>query len=184
MKNQAKLSIVAATLWWAVVLILSVIIILAAIIFRQHLSQFKSLGLFGIFLANLLGSAIPFIPVPGILTVITGGILYAPFPVALLATLGGVMGDTLSFLVGLSGKKLLVKKEHKLHQHLVAYMKKYGAVAIFLFALIPNPIFDTIGILAGVLDYSFTKFVLWLFLGRLARNLILAFLGSKIDLFY
>lgn len=164
---------------WSGILCVSMSIIVLAFVFRERLVHLRSLGLFGIFLANLLGSAIPFLPVPGIVTVVAGGALYSPVVVAVLATIGAVIGDMLTFLIGVSGRKLLLRKEYKTYERLVVLMKKYGAIIIFLFAFVPNPIFDTIGVLAGVLEYPPYNFFVWLFLGRLTRNLLLAFFGAQ-----
>lgn len=171
---------VLTTIAWIGVFVLSFLVVGIAIYFKDQLSQFRALGLFGIFLANLLGSAIPFVPIPGITTVIAGGILYSPVLVALLATVGAIIGDVFCYFIGLSGERLFIKEEHGYYKHLVLHMKKYGWLVIFIFAFVPNPVFDVVGVVAGLLNYSVKKFLLWLFIGRLGRNLLLAFFGAGI----
>jgi uncharacterized membrane protein YdjX (TVP38/TMEM64 family) len=51
-------------------------------------------------------------------------------------------------------------------------MKRYGGVAIFVFAFLWILPFDLIGIAAGVLKYSIERFLLFCWLGRLPRSLI------------
>ncbi len=164
---------------WIIVLIFSILIIFFSYIFQDKLSQFKTLGLIGIFLANLIGSATIFLPAPAIVTVVAGGIIYSPFLVALIATLGATLGDMLGFLLGISGKKLFLKKEYAFYNTLKYFMKKFGGITIFIFAFLPNPVFDAISIVAGATGYSVFKFILWIFLGRLARNILLAYFGAK-----
>ena len=150
------------------------------VLYKDQLERLESLGVFGIFLINLLGSAVPIVPLPGIVSVFAGGTLYSPGSVAIAATLGGVFGDMLGFLFGVSGRKVFLRQHHVFYDKLVGFMKKYGAVTIFLFACIPNPIFDTIGIVAGILKYPVSKFFMWLFVGRLVRNLFLAYFGAQL----
>ena len=158
-------------------LVASLGLIVLALIFREKLGAFRSLGLLGIFLANFLASATFFIPAPGIATVVAGGALYPPLLVGFAASLGAAIGDTIGFLIGVSGKRLLHSKQGKRYGQMVALFKRFGGVLIFIFALIPNPVFDGVGFVAGTLGYPIAKFFLWLFLGRFVRNILLAYLG-------
>lgn len=164
---------------WVILFIVSVAIVISAFIFQSELEHVRSLGLLGIFLANLIGSLTIFIPAPGIVTVIAGGIVYPPLLVGLVATLGSSFGDMLAFVVGISGKKVFLKKEFKVYTWLVYLMRQFGAVTIFVLAFFPNPIFDAVGIIAGAVGYSPYKFFLWIFLARLSRNILLAFFGAQ-----
>lgn len=158
----------------------SLILLVAAFLLRERLSDFKSLGLLGIFLINLLGNATLFLPAPAIASVIAGGLLYPAILVALAASLGASLGDMVGFFLGISGKALFIKNHHKWYMLLQGVFKKYGGFIVFIVALIPNPFFDVIGILAGVFSFSFYRFFIPLFLGRLIRNLLLAHFGSLI----
>lgn len=155
----------------------SLILLITAFLFRDRLSDFKSLGLLGIFLINLLGNATLFLPAPAIASVVAGGLLYPAVLVALAASLGASLGDMVGFFLGVSGKALFIKNHHKWYIFLHGVFKKYGTFVIFVSALIPNPFFDVIGILAGIFSFSFYRFFIPLFLGRLIRNLLLAYLG-------
>jgi membrane protein DedA with SNARE-associated domain len=50
----------------------------------------------------------------------------------------------------------------------------------FAFSTLPLPVFDFIGIMAGVLDYPIWKFAAATLLGRIIRNFIIAWTGAKI----
>lgn len=165
-------------LWsWVVPLLVSIALIVFALLFREKLETVRSLGLLGIFIANLFASATFFLPAPGIATVVAGGALYPPFLVGLVASLGAALGDIIGFLFGVSGKRMLSSKEGKRYAQVVGLFKHFGGVVIFVFALVPNPIFDGVGFVAGALGYPLSKFFLWLFLGRFVRNILLAYLG-------
>lgn len=158
----------------------SIALIVLSFVFRDHLAQFKSLGLFGIFLVNFLGNATVFLPAPAIAFVFVGGALYPITLVALVSAIGASLGDMIGFFLGHSGKHVLFGKgEHILYNVLKAYFKRFGDLIVFVFALIPNPFFDGIGIVAGAFSYSPIRFFIILFLGRLLRDLLLASLGAS-----
>lgn len=159
----------------------SLIIIVLAFYYRQQLEQFKSFGLFGIFLINLLGSATIFLPAPAIATVFAGGFLYPPFLVALFAALGSSIGEMTGYMLGHSGKRIFFgEKNHFLYQILNRLFKKYGGLVIVVVSFIPNPFFDAVGIIAGAFSYSPYRFFVYLLVGRLIRDLLLAYIGSSI----
>lgn len=167
---------------YLLIFLLSLIVIFLAFFFQARLLQLKTLGLLGIFLINLLGSATIFLPAPAIASVVAGGMLYPPFSVALVSAVGATLGDGLGFLLGHSSKEIFMLKRHKfLYPTLKDLFHQYGSIMIFVFALIPNPVFDAIGILAGIFSFSPVRFFILLFLGRLIRNVILAQFSAVIS---
>lgn len=164
---------------YLILLLVSLGFIIGVFLFQDKLVHLKSLGLLGIFLLNLIGSVTLFIPAPAIASVVAGGIVYPPLLVALVAALGSVLGDMLGYLVGYSGRHVFAQK-HKRFELFQQLFLRFGGVAIFVFAVIPNPFFDAIGILAGVFSYSPIRFFAISFAGRLVRNIILAYFGSAL----
>ncbi len=160
--------------------IFSIILIVFTFLFQDDLIHLKTWGIAGIFLLNFFSTATIFAPNFSIATVVAGGSVYDPILVAIVATLGGVLGDSISYLLGHSGRHIFVKKEGKFFQAVVRVFHKHGLIAIFIFALIPNPIFDALGILAGSTGYPVKRFIAAMFLGRIIRNISLAYLGTTL----
>lgn len=165
---------------YIITFILSCVGIFLAFLFQDKLSEFKSLGLLGIFLINFFGSATIFVPAPAIVSVFAGGVVYGVVAVAFAASFGAAFGDMLGFFIGYSGKKVFLQKENMWYQIIRKQFTRFGGLFVFLFALIPNPFFDGVGIIAGALGYSPYRFFWFLLAGRLVRNLLLAFTGSAI----
>lgn len=157
---------------------LSIFVVGLSVYFQNQLAQFKSLGLLGIFLINFIGNATFFLPGPAIATVVAGGAVYPAFSVAVASSLGATLGDMIGYALGYSGKKLFIKNHHILFVVMRDIFQKYGTIAVFAFALIPNPFFDVIGLLGGLAHFSPVRFFVLLLLGRTIRNLLLASLGS------
>ncbi len=166
----------------AVIFFLSIVLSIAFFVFKDFFKEATSFGLIGLFLINLVSSASLFVSAPAFLTVIAGGNLYPPILVALIASIGAAFGDMISFLFGSSGRKLTKEKLERNPKilFLEKHFKKYGALIIFLMALIPNPFFDAIGIFAGVFNYSPLRFFVIILIGRFLRYLLLAQFGSTL----
>lgn len=160
---------------------LSLLLVWMAFRFQTQLSHFRSLGLLGIFLINLIGSSTLFLPAPAIASVVAGGLVFPPVLVGLVAALGASFGDMLGYILGRSGKHIVLNHTEK--KWFIFFQKifaKFASIVIFVFAFIPNPFFDGIGILAGISEFPPVKFFLILFAGRLSRNILLAFLGARL----
>jgi membrane protein YqaA with SNARE-associated domain len=159
--------------------------ILLSIVFYEYRDFFKhalSLGLLGLFIVNFVSSAGFFVSGPAFLTIIAGGNLYPPILVAIIAALGACLGDMIGFLFGHSGRRLMRKSldRHRAIRFLEKHFHRHGGLIIFLLAIIPNPFFDAVGILAGVVNYPPLKFFAIMLIGRFLRYWFLAGLGARI----
>lgn len=163
-----------------IIFLLSAGVIFLSFYFRTELAGLGRWGLLGIFLINVFGSATIFIPAPAIATVLAGGIVFNPFLVAVVAALGSAIGDMIGFALGRSGKEFLIKKGSFKYSFTKDMFHKFGPVLIILFAMVPNPVFDAIGIFGGIFAYPPLKFFGYTLIGRFLRNLLLAYIGSSI----
>lgn len=160
---------------------ISLLVILGTFFFQDKLAQFRALGLLGIFILNFFSSVTVFLPAPGIATVLAGGAVYNPILVGLLAGIGAALGDMVGFFLGESGNEVFLRrKEGNKYELVKTLFQKYGPAIIFIFAFVPNPLFDAIGLIAGAFAYSPKKFFLIMLSARICRNLILAFIGAKV----
>lgn len=164
---------------YLLMLLVSLALIGVSFYFRDELSHFSTLGLLGIFIVNIIGSATLFLPAPAIASVVAGGFLFNPISVAIVAALGSAIGDMVGFLLGHSGKEIFLKKNSFWYKFLKQAFHRFGAIFIIIFSFIPNPLFDAIGIFAGVFSYSPIKFFFYVLVGRFLRNLLLAYLGAS-----
>lgn len=164
------------------VFLLSILLSIGFFVFRDYFREASSLGLFGLFVVNFVSSATFFVSGPAFLTVITGGNLYSPILVGGIAAVGASLGDMLGFAFGHSGRRLTKKKldKHKTIRFLEKHFHKHGALIVFILAIVPNPFFDAIGILAGVLNYPPIRFFGIMLIGRFIRYWALAQVGAHL----
>jgi len=140
-------------------------------------------GYLGIFLISLAGAMSIIVPVPDTIVVFTlaglkigGGWVFAPLLIALAATLGGAIGQVSGYLLGLSSKKVITGKYKKNVDFLVRVFDKFGAIAIFAFALTPLPD-DMVFIPLGASRYNPVKAFTSGLAGKLLLSIAVAYGG-------
>ncbi len=163
------------------ILILSFILSFGLFYFKDYLRELQNFGLLGIFLINFVSSATFFVSGPAFLTVIAGGFIYPPLLVALVSSLGASFGDMVAFFFGYSGRHLALHNLRKKIWFSVFedVFKAYETIIILIFAIVPNPFFDAVGLFAGIFGMNYFKFFIIMFIGRFIRFILFAFLGNS-----
>lgn len=170
-RRRSQLTRIAALIF--VILLTTVLFI-----YRDEVKKLEALGYPGIFLVSLLANATLILPVPGVLFTSAMGAVFQPFWVALAAGSGAALGELSGYLAGYSGQAVIENREW--YERLEKWIEKYGDVSIFALALIPNPIFDIGGIVAGALKMPWWRFVFWCWLGKVLKMMMFAYGGSAI----
>jgi len=168
----------------AILLLLAILVVALGLSFLLHhffseeeLERFAEYGYLGVFLVTLVSSLSVVLPLPGTVVVIAAAGIWNTPLVALVASIGGTLGEVSAYMVGYGGRAFIAPEQSERYQATERWMKRRGGFAIFLFALIPFLIFDFIGIAAGVFRYPLKKFFLFTWLGRLPRSLIEVYVG-------
>ena len=135
-------------------------------------------GYLGVFLVSLIGAMSIFVPVPyPVVIFILGGLqTFDPLLIAVAAGLGSAIGEFSGYLLGVGGRKVISDKYKKKIDFITKLFKKYGSVAIFVFALTPLPD-DLLFIPLGVMRYSLLRAFIPALLGKFFSNLIIAYSG-------
>jgi membrane protein YqaA with SNARE-associated domain len=157
------------------------IIILSYLLSKSNFeaSKFVGLGYLGVFILSFLGSVTLFFPLPNVVTAVAAGLFLDPLNVAIIGGLGSSAGELSGYFVGYLGKAIF-KNNEKIYLIIKKLFQKYPWGTIFLLALIPNPLFDVAGIIAGIMQYNIIKFYSATFLGKTVRYFILAYIGSQL----
>ncbi|MDW8084321.1 MAG: VTT domain-containing protein [Candidatus Caldarchaeum sp.] len=133
-------------------------------------------GLPGVFVVSLLGSLLPFVPVPYLFVVVLLSDTVDPLLLGVAAGLGGSFGKITSYAVGRMGYRILGEEKQKRMDTLREIIGKYGDIGVFLFALTPLPD-DVYLIPAGMVRLNFWRFLLANTLGKIILASIVALLG-------
>jgi membrane protein YqaA with SNARE-associated domain len=154
-------------------LLLGVGMVIGAYFLKDVAGGLSSFGYSGVFFLSLLGSASMILPVPGLISLCTVSAILNPFTLGLLAAIGETIGEVTGYAVGFGGKGLLDKS--RLYRWVKNWMEKRGGLVIFIVSVIPNPLFDIVGIAAGATKYPVKKFFLIVFVGKILKGLIVAY---------
>ncbi len=129
-----------------------------------EITRLKTYGYLGVFLISLTLNATVILPAGNVLILSAlAAILPSALIVGLVGGVGATMGEITGYVAGRSGRAILSKK--RLYNRVERWINRWGAVVIFLFALLPL-VFDLAGLSAGALRYPFWKFLLLCWLGR------------------
>lgn len=159
-------------------IIFAILVSVLVLVFKDKIILFQSYGYLGLFFLNILGSATIFLPTPLFLTAFTAGSIYNPFFVALISSCGSAIGELTGYISGY-GAEELIKNNIKINK-VKRWMDNYGLWALFLLSAIPNPLFDTAGIIAGVAKLSIYKYLLVVWAGKFIKFLLIAYLGAHV----
>lgn len=160
------------------IFILTVSLAILIFVFREEIAKLEEYGYLGAFSAALLTNATVLVPVPGALIIVALGTIFNPWLIGLLAGLGATIGQTTGYFFGYSGQVTLEEKKSIKYQKMIRWMQRWGALTIFLFAIIPNPIADIPGAVAGILKFPFLKFIFFCALGNIPKNILFALFGA------
>jgi membrane protein DedA with SNARE-associated domain len=156
----------------------------------------EALGYPGVFLANFLGTATLFFPVPGLtaggqLLIATLARTLNPVGVALLGGLGMATAEVTAYLAGRGLREVSSQRPmpiggpvgralSAIARWVDRLMMGYGVPTLFVLSAVPNPFFEFAGITAGAVRMAFWRFFLPVLAGKMVRAFLLAFVGERI----
>ncbi|MEK6222065.1 MAG: VTT domain-containing protein [Chloroflexota bacterium] len=143
---------------------------------QAQADKLEGFGYPGIFFLSVLANATVFLPAPGLLIVFSMGARFPPLGVALAAGLGATIGEMSGYLAGFSGQAIIERQD--VYKKMVAWMERNGPATVTVLAFIPNPFFDLTGIAAGALKMPVWKFMLYAFVGKFFKMLMVSAAGA------
>jgi len=145
-------------------------------LFRDRIRHLEGYGYLGVFLISVLAYATVIIPLPGVVITTAMGAVFNPLWVAVAAGSGAGIGELTGYLAGFSGQAVV--EQAGWYERIEKWMRKYGDPTILILAAIPNPLFDVVGIVAGVLKMPIYRFLFWAVMGNIIKMLFFAYGGA------
>ncbi|MEM3402720.1 MAG: VTT domain-containing protein [Candidatus Hadarchaeales archaeon] len=142
---------------------------------------FIALGYPGAFFLGLLGSATIIVPVPTTVALLTMATLqvFDPTLLAVAFGIGAAVGELTGYMVGYAGRRFVGKKYAGKMEASAKIFERYGAPAVFIFALTPLPD-DLLFIPLGLSRCPLLKIFAAAVAGKLCMALIIAHFGGFI----
>ena len=148
-------------------------------------AEMRKLGYIGLFMVAFIGSAAVVLPFPSLAAAAGGGALLdpvfgipAPVMVGIVAGVAEGIGELSGYALGFGGSPML--RNRRLYRMFYGWMRRYGAPAMFLMAIIPNPVFDIAGMAAGAARVPVLKFFVAVLLGKIIKSMYVAGAGALI----
>ncbi len=154
----------------------------------------ETFGYPGIFLANFLGTATVFVPVPGLtaagqaLVVAGSQTLWTP-GVVVAAALGMTLAESTAYLAGAVGRGMAEQRQMPVGGRLGKWLRRgagwvdwlmarYGFATLLTLSAIPNPLFEFAGITAGAVRMNFWRFLVAVGIGKTTRVILIVIIGN------
>lgn len=143
---------------------------------RDRAEEIAGYGYPGIFILSLLANATLILPAPGWAVTFAMGAVFHPLGVGLAAASGATLGELTGYMAGFSGQAVM--ENARVYEKLLGWTRRYGGLTIIALAAIPNPLFDLAGIAAGALRMPLGLFLLFTWIGKMIKMVLLAYGGA------
>jgi len=146
--------------------------------FRLPLHHFAWLAYLVVFATSLVANLTIIAPVPFAATImIAAATTWNPLLIALVASIGGTLGELSGYYAGYLGKKIAIPENVVWYGRIERWIQRYGAWAIFFIALQPIIPFDIGGLIAGAAKMPLHKFLPALWGGKFPKYIFLTYIG-------
>ena len=157
-------------------------------------------GTRGVFLANFLGSATLFFPVPGLTAagqalIVAGSERLWTLGVVIAGASGMTLAESTAYLAGRVGRRVAEQRRSPMKGRLGEWIRRgsasvdrlmasHGFLTLLVLSGVPNPLFEFAGITAGATRMNPGRFLLAVGVGKTTRVIILMIVGQAfLDLF-
>ena len=145
---------------------------------RELVQRFSQWGYVSSFLISLVGSATVILPAPGLALILALGAHLNPVLLGVVAGFGSGLGELSGYLAGRASRNL-VSQKGKFNAFLHHMTRRYTAPVLFILAILPLPVFDIAGILAGALRMPAVQFLSIVISGKIIKHVLAAYLGAE-----
>ena len=161
---------------YALVLLFVAGLTIAVTVFRDELAQLATYGYLGVLIACFAANSTVFLPAPSSAIVFISASIYSPFWVAVIGGLGSSVGEVMGYWAGYSGRRIIQNTDREIR--IQRYVDHYGIWAVLVFAFLPLPLFDLVGVVAGASQMSLVTFLVPCLVGKTAKMFLYAYVGA------
>lgn len=141
-------------------------------VFRDKVTAIGEIGYIGIFVLCFLSNLTVFLPAPSLMVVVSYSQVLSPVLVAIIGALGTTFGEMSGYLLG-GAIENISKKWDKLISWISSKIRNVYLL-VFIFALMPLPLFDFVGVYAGSKRVKMSLFFVACYSGKLIKMLFYA----------
>ncbi len=156
-KNETGASKIKKALLSLLGIAIGVLFSLPYFLFREEIGRIPALGYLGVLASCAISNGSLFLPTSSTLIVLSASTALNPFLCILTGGLGAAIGEQVSYLCGRIGLSWIERDPEK-ENRIVRWLDRNSMLTVFLFAYLPLPLFDLVGVTAGAVKMNWLKF--------------------------
>lgn len=146
-------------------IIFAILLSVPYIMCRKQIQQMMFVGYLSVVVACAISNSSILLLSSSTLIVVAAASSLNPALCVLMGGLGTAMGEQTSYFCGRIGRKGFDGNNGE-EKKVLRWLKKHEALTVFVFAFLPLPIFDIVGMAAGALRMNWGKFLVAAVLGK------------------
>ena len=136
----------------------------------------ENVGYGGVWIVSFIAAGSIILPGPGPAAVCIAAapnLGLNPLTIGIVSASAEALGEMTGYLAGISGRTLL--ERNKYYPRVRSLVQRRGGIILFIGAIIPNPLFDVIGIVAGSIGYPIKRFLALVFVAKAIKSTGIAY---------
>lgn len=142
----------------------------AIFLLRDRIQNVSNLSYLGLFLLCFLANSTVLLPAPSLMIAASCALIMNPLLVAIFAALGSTLGEFVGYVFGTVSKDLSPRVQKVIDKFATKIHNQ--SLLVFIFAVLPLPLFDIVGIYSGGTKMNLVKFFLVCFVGKFIKMLV------------
>jgi membrane protein YqaA with SNARE-associated domain len=151
-------------------------VIFATVLWLTDSLSVENAGYGGVWIVSFIAAGSIVLPIPGPAVVCLAAapdLGMTPLLIGFVSATAEALGEMTGYIAGLSGRSLL--ERNRFYPKVRGLVMKRGGIILFFGAVIPNPLFDVIGIAAGSIGYPVKKFLVIVFFAKMVKSTSIAY---------
>ena len=141
------------------------------ILFREQIQQYVLMGYIGVAIACAISNASIFLPTSSTIIILAAASTLNPLLCVIVGGFGTALGEQSSYVCGRIGRIGFDDTGNK-ERTTVKWLKKNAFLTIFIFAFLPLPVFDIIGIASGAIKIRWSTYAIAAVMGKVSKFFI------------
>ena len=162
-------------------LVLLLIFSIAAFAMSGFVRTHAPVSYLGVFIVCFVANSTVLLPAPSILIVLQYAQILDPLLVAMCGAIGASLGEMVGFLAGTHGRYMVGRKRIRKLQEV---FPNHPYFFVFVFAALPLPLFDVVGLLAGAIHLDTLSFYVSCLSGKLVKMLMFVWIGQAVSVYF
>lgn len=144
-------------------------------LFREEIQDMVVVGYLGVLVACAISNVSVLLPTSSTVIVLAATTTLNPLLCILMGGLGTALGEQASYCCGRVGGAAFQNNTRNYSNRVLHWIETNEFLTIFLFAFVPLPVFDIVGIAAGARKISWIKYTLAAVLGKTLKFFVVVF---------